>query len=944
MITKTLNPLPGSIVTCRDRQWVVLPSENPNIIRLRPLSGNEDQICGIYQLLGIEIEAIAPAQFPLPQPEAIQDHAAIQLLMDAARLSLRSGAGPFRCLGRLSVRPRPYQLVPLLMALRLNTVRLLIADDVGIGKTIEAGLIARELLDRGEAKRLAILCPPQLCDQWQRELREKFQIDAVVIRSGTVSKLERGLPSGDRHIFEYYRHIIVSLDYAKSERRRASLLTHCPDLVIVDEAHTCARGNSGDTSVQQRHQLVQQVAAKTDRHLVLLTATPHSGIEASFLSILGLLKPEFERFDLDRLTETQRIQLASHFVQRRRADVKSWLGNETPFPERESLELPYRLSKEYRNLFEEVYNFARGLVKTADDRLSYAQRRGRYWSALALIRCVMSSPAAAIATLTRQASKEGDASELVSDIDEELLGAYVYDPTEQEQAVDVSPTVVVEQGQQSYADTDRRKLRTFVQQAEKLQGEKDAKLQQAIATVELLLKDGFNPIIWCRYIATANYVAATLKQKLEKRGSNIRVLAITGELSEDEREIRLADLQSNQGRVMVATDCLSEGVNLQEHFSAVLHYDLPWNPNRLEQREGRIDRYGQTIPIIKSYLLYGQDNPVDGAVLEVLIRKAVQIHKTLGITVPVPMDSATVTEAVFKSLFERAPEVKQLSLLELLETEESPLNQVHQTWDRAVEREKVSRTRFAQRAIKPAEVEQELVESDQILGDERDVERFVRSACERLNSSLIKKKQGWLLSSPPQCLKAVLGDKQRTISFTTPVPEGVEYIGRNHPLVEGLARYLLEEALDNTNNPTAARCGFTVTDAVDKRTVLLLLRLRHLLETPQHESLLAEECLVAGFTGSPANPLWLPDETARELLQQAEPVNDLPIGRKRLEITQFLERIGELEEELRQIAQGRSHALSQSHRRVRSITKEGQVRVKPQLPMDILGILILQPK
>lgn len=497
-------------------------------------------------------------------------------------LSLRSGAGPFRCLGRLSVRPRPYQLVPLLMALRLDTVRLLIADDVGIGKTIEAGLIARELLDRGEVKRLAILCPPQLCDQWQRELREKFQIDAVVIRSGTASKLERAKPEGAAHIFEYYRHIIVSLDYAKSERRRASFITHCPDLVIVDEAHTCSRANSEGIAVQQRHQLVQQIAAKPDRHLVLLTATPHSGIEASFLSILGLLKPEFEQLHLDTLTEQARClrralptQLANHFVQRRRADVKLWLGNETPFPDREALELPYRLTKEYRSLFEDVYNLARGLVKTADDSLSYAQRRGRYWSALALIRCVMSSPAAAIATLTRQASKAGSTNDLASDLDEELLGAYVYDPTKQEQAVDAPPTLVVEQGQQSYGDTERRKLRAFVQEAAKLQGEKDNKLQAAIATVESLLKDGFNPILWCRYIATANYVAAALKQKLEKKSSNIRVLAITGEQSEDERESYLTDLRSSGQRVMVATDCLSEGVNLQEHFSAVIHYDLP---------------------------------------------------------------------------------------------------------------------------------------------------------------------------------------------------------------------------------------------------------------------------------------------------------------------------------------------------------------------------------
>jgi len=129
----TLNPAPGSIVSCRDRQWVVLPNEYQDIIRLRPLSGNEDEITGLYRQLGLE--TITAATFPLPKGEQVQDHEAALLLMDAARLLLRSGAGPFRCLGRLSLRPRPYQLVPLLMALKLETVRLLIADDVGIGSS-----------------------------------------------------------------------------------------------------------------------------------------------------------------------------------------------------------------------------------------------------------------------------------------------------------------------------------------------------------------------------------------------------------------------------------------------------------------------------------------------------------------------------------------------------------------------------------------------------------------------------------------------------------------------------------------------------------------------------------------------------------------------------------------------------------------------------------------
>jgi hypothetical protein len=137
-----------------------------------------------------------------------------------------------------------------------------------------------------------------------------------------------------------------------------------------------------------------------------------------------------------------------------------WLGNETPFPERESAEMPYKLSKEYKSLFEDVYDFARGLVKTTTSEMSYAQRRGRYWSALALIRCVMSSPAAAIATLSKKGNRESGMGigEDSSVIDEDLMSSYVYDPADREQATDAAPTMVVEQGQESYGEKERRKL------------------------------------------------------------------------------------------------------------------------------------------------------------------------------------------------------------------------------------------------------------------------------------------------------------------------------------------------------------------------------------------------------------------------------------------------------------------------------------------------------
>jgi hypothetical protein len=309
-------------------------------------------------------------------------------------------------------------------------------------------------------------------------------------------------------------------------------------------------------------------------------------------------------------------------------------------------------------------------------------------------------------------------------------------------------------------------------------------------------------------------------------------------------------------------------------------------------------------------------------------------------------------------LFDRTTDFVQLSLLDLLDEGKSAVEQVHKNWDRAIEREKISRTRFAQRAIKPEQVEQELVETDRALGNEKDVERFVRAACDRLNCSLIQngriellpdreqsrpQKQGWLLPAPPDFLKPVLGEKSRLLTFTHPAPEGVEHIGRNHPLVEGLARHLIEEALAGIEEPIAARCGFTTTDAVEKRTTLLLVRLRHLLDSPKHQSLLAEECAVIGFTGSPSNPVWLELEQAASLLQQAEPVSDALSSIKQQGIADILQRISELEPDLQLFAQQRAHELAQSHRRVREITKEGRIQVKPQLPMDILGIYILQP-
>jgi hypothetical protein len=178
--------------------------------------------------LPLEPEGVREARFPPPDPRQLGGHDAALLLRDALLVSLRRGAGPFRSFGQIAVEPRAYQLVPLLMALKLDPVRLLIADDVGVGKTIEAALILRELIDRGDIERSVVLCPPHLVEQWVTELEARFNLQAVAVTAASAKRLERGIPPG-LSLFQVHPHTVVSLDYIKGQDRRAHFLSHCPD-------------------------------------------------------------------------------------------------------------------------------------------------------------------------------------------------------------------------------------------------------------------------------------------------------------------------------------------------------------------------------------------------------------------------------------------------------------------------------------------------------------------------------------------------------------------------------------------------------------------------------------------------------------------------------------------------------------------------------------------
>lgn len=925
--------MPGNLVRARGREWVVQSESRRDWLRLRPLGGADDDTISLIP--DLEIQPVEPATFPWPQPEQAGNHAAALLLRDALRLKLRAGGGPFRSFGNIAVEPRGYQLVPLLMALRLTTVRLLIADDVGIGKTIEAGLIARELMDRGEIARLAVLCPPHLVEQWQSELETRFNLAAVALTSASAARIERDIPHGVS-LFDHYPVVVVSLDYIKSERHREHFLAIAPECVIVDEAHTCASSGAGK---QLRFELLQRLVKDEGRHLILLTATPHSGDEAAFYNLLSLLDPRFVALqNRTSASDPLRQELARHFVQRRRKDIAEWqaeTGDGRGFPRRMKTEVTYQLSGDWGAFFDSVQGYCRELAETIEQQ---GEGRGRliWYATLALLRCVASSPAAAVKALTTRLEGSLETDDLLTD---ERLHDGEADDLDSN---DLEPPAQLEEAS---------RLQGLIQEAERLSGKAgDPKLASLIRHLDALLKDGYHPVVFCRYIATAHYVAEHLRKAFPKA----TIESITGEYTPEERRERVETMEEGEPRILVATDCLSEGINLQHLFTAVVHYDLAWNPTRHEQREGRVDRFGQQAAEVRCTMLWGQDNPVDGFVLNVILRKGETIQKELGVLVPMPEDEARINQALVKAALMNRSDSRQPSSHQTsfdFGEPERILAPLQAQWQDALEKAKANRTVFAQRRIRPDEVLPEWQKQQEALGTQADVQRFVQSACTRLNAPLEptrKQQYRFLPQHLPEALRQRLADE----GIGKPLLLNFNELHRSHPLVSVLAEHLLETSLaidgqgaGGVNQRLAARCAATLTDAVEVVTTIYLLRLRHQLgyvRRRQPFQMMAEETVALAVAGR-SNPQWLQGESVARLLE-CTPSGNLPVEAVQREIRTALEFIAAHPLQLQTLAQQRAETLLADHQRVREAARDvGQYSVSACLPVDVMGVYVLLP-
>ena len=634
--------------------------------------------------------------------------------------------------------------------------------------------------------------------------------------------------------------------------------------------------------------------------------------------------------------------MSRYCVQRRRGDITAYMDVETPFPQRVTSEDTYALHADYRTFFDKVLTYCRESV--FDPGIDRRRQRVRHWSALALLRSLGSSPAAAAATMrTRSTTAEA---ETAADADE-IGHRLILDPDEYDtEEESVTPGADPGEADESAA----AKLRLLAREADQMRGRKDLKLQRAERIVRGLLREGFSPILFTAFIPTAEYVAEHLRKRL--KGVDVR--AVTGRLPPDERESRVRELGSQDKGVLVCTDCLSEGVNLQHWFDAVVHYDLSYNPTRHEQREGRVDRYGGR-PRVRALTYYGRDNPIDGFMLQVLLRKQQKIIKMLGVHIPLPMNSGMIEDAFLEWLqLQQDTGTQQLDF----DFVEPHRESVELEWDQVAEREKKSRALFAQHRLQRDvndELVNELAEVRRALGGAEDVRGFATRVLHANSAILTGHDPVQIdLRESPRPLREAIGHREQLRAVFNGRPRrNADVLTRTHPVVEGLASYVMETTLDRrgrspSTQASTGRCGVIRTGDVSVRTTLLLLRMRfHIVNRGRdgkERPILAEDQLLVGFRGSPSEPYWI-EPNGIEPLTVARPQSNVAPEIARHHIEQIVAGFHYVRPHLDRAVDERGTALLEAHRRVRRASRAGvrSLSVDAHKPADVLGIFVYLP-
>jgi superfamily II DNA or RNA helicase len=531
----------------------------------------------------------------------------------ARALHLMAQRGAVSLAGR-DLEPLPHQLSVLDRALGMDPVRLLLADEVGLGKTIEAGLIYTELKARGRAERVLVVAPKGVQLQWVAEMRQRFGEEFALVGPGGVP-VDAGVDP-----WRAFDRVVCSLDAVKPLRRRAgwsperveehnrrrfrAVVEAGWDLVVFDEAHHVA-GSDGGVA---RHALARELARRAP-HVLLLSATPHSGKTEGFARLLGLLEPAFlQGRPIDR------EHVAPLVVRTEKRQAVNASGRPLFQPRTTSLEVvPYG----ERNLERKLYEAVTDYVRHGYDRARRERRPALGFLVLLMQRLVSSSTAAILTALERRAAalaEVGAQLRLFAERAEEWG-----ELTGEEQL----EALLAAQGA-AWGD-ERAEVEILLDLARKASATGvDAKARYLLELLRRIQREEGDPavkvVVFTEFVPTQEMLLGLLEQV------GIRATAINGSMSMEERALAQEAFRE-QAQVLVSTDAGGEGINLQ-FAHVVVNYDLPWNPMRIEQRIGRVDRIGQRWPV-RAYNLV-LENSVDQHVLRVLEEKLWRILEELG--------------------------------------------------------------------------------------------------------------------------------------------------------------------------------------------------------------------------------------------------------------------------------------------------------------------------
>jgi superfamily II DNA or RNA helicase len=629
-------PRQGQLVQVRERRWVVAEvkaDELPNpalrptarrqhLLTLRCVDDDAEPDESIQVVWELEPGARAFERSALPDPTALDDPRRFDAFLDAVRWGATSNADPRHYLApfQSGVEIDWYQLDPLVRAIRMPRVSLLIADDVGLGKTIEAGLVAQELILRYRARRILIVTPADLQRQWREEMRDKFGLEFRIVDRELVRRLrrERGI-----HVnpWTHFPRLITSIDYLKHETPLRRFRETLPgpdepryprryDLLIVDEAHNAAPSGRGRYATDSlRTSLLRELVPHFE-HRLFLTATPHNGYLESFTALLELL--DDQRFA--RGVRPREEALREVMVRRLKPELPPRFDGTPRFPKRKPPEpLPVRYSDEERAAHADLVRYSALRIASAS---TPAEIFATEFVLKLLKKRLFSSPQAFARTLAkhretvelacagkvRSRTSLGVLRSLADRVDESYATEEEY-----EEAADEAQTSSAALFQ-TLATEEKELLDRLSGWAERASTRPDSKASALLELIEKTCRPGgrWNNeriIVFTEYRDTQKWLFDLFAERGLTEGGRTELLF--GGMNADERAAIKAAFQADPEqspvRILLATDAASEGINLQTHCHRIVHYEIPWNPNRLEQRNGRVDRHGQRSPEVLIY-------------------------------------------------------------------------------------------------------------------------------------------------------------------------------------------------------------------------------------------------------------------------------------------------------------------------------------------------------